>query len=349
MVTRRRRALVFGSPPLDGHGGVESVCRATVDALDRIGFETRYVSGRELARAWARSWIPWSRVWGGVAEVWCARGFARRDAQADLVVTNGPVGWGVRGRLSVHYYHGTYVGQAEAVRPFIRRRGYVKMRYLDGFLLERLAGDAKICLANSADTAAEVKRHFGHKCAVVWCPVDTDRFCPGSRNQSLLGRLGIPRRRPLGLFVGAGRPMKGARLAYEVMRRVSGVTWLVVGDGEPPPVDIADRVVVVPTVDPLDMADILRAADLFLTASIYEPFGLLVAEALACGTPVVCTRSGASDLLMAEAPLNEFVVGDPHDVGRLWTAVERVLGDPGGGTSRGARGEGARGSTPCIG
>jgi glycosyltransferase involved in cell wall biosynthesis len=35
-----------------------------------------------------------------------------------------------------------------------------------------------------------------------------------------------------------------------------------------------------------------RAADLFLCPSLYEPFGLVVVEAFACGTPVVATRRG---------------------------------------------------------
>lgn len=35
-----------------------------------------------------------------------------------------------------------------------------------------------------------------------------------------------------------------------------------------------------------------RAADLFLCPSLYEPFGLVVVEAFACGTPVVATNRG---------------------------------------------------------
>ena len=57
-------------------------------------------------------------------------------------------------------------------------------------------------------------------------------------------------------------------------------------------------------VDDADLALLYRAADVFVTASLYEGFGLPVAEAMAVGTPVVVTDRGA---------LPE-VVGDPRRV-----------------------------------
>jgi mannosylfructose-phosphate synthase len=41
-----------------------------------------------------------------------------------------------------------------------------------------------------------------------------------------------------------------------------------------------------------DMADIYRAADVFVMPSRYEPFGMTAVEAMACGTPTVVTTHG---------------------------------------------------------
>jgi len=44
-----------------------------------------------------------------------------------------------------------------------------------------------------------------------------------------------------------------------------------------------------------------RAADIFVSPSINEPFGLTISEALNCGTKVVCTESGINELLPSES------------------------------------------------
>lgn len=58
-----------------------------------------------------------------------------------------------------------------------------------------------------------------------------------------------------------------------------------------------------PWVQLLDYADPLplyRAADLLLMPSRYEGYGLVGAEALACGTPILRTRTGGWDEMVLE-------------------------------------------------
>ena len=187
-------------------------------------------------------------------------------------------------------------------------RGYLKLKYFDSMSLERMAGRGKLCLANSERTAREVADRFGYDCKVVWCPVDTDRFTPGIPDEALRHRLGIQSGRPVGLFVGLDRPMKGPSVAVEVMRRTPDVQWVAVGSSasiEATPELLTARLA------SIDMPALYRSIDFLLVTSVYEPFGLVVAEALCSGTPVIAGPTGAGDLLMANGSLGQYLVDDP--------------------------------------
>lgn len=321
-------AVVVASGRLGGGGGVATVCRAMVRALVSTGLRVGYVDSSERIPGVTHRRLPGRRVWLSTAEALAPRRKLSRK-RPDIVVTNGPIGWGARGcQLSVHMYHGAYAGLAEATRHTTRRRGNLKMRVWDSMVLERFAGRGKLCVANSDRTAAEIERLFGHRCAVVWCPVDTERFTPGPEDAKLLRKLNLTPRQPVGLFVGAGRPEKGERTAYAVMERVPDSQWLVVGSGKTIPPSLNSRVVVVPSVPPETVPRLLRSVDVVLAPSLYEAFGLVVAEALACGTPVVSTLSGAADMLLRTAPLDRFFVPDVGDVEALTQVVRSILEDP---------------------
>jgi mannosylfructose-phosphate synthase len=55
---------------------------------------------------------------------------------------------------------------------------------------------------------------------------------------------------------------------------------------------LADRVVFAGVIPEAELADLYRAADVFVLSSRYEPFGMRAVEAMACGTPTVVTTHG---------------------------------------------------------
>ena len=65
------------------------------------------------------------------------------------------------------------------------------------------------------------------------------------------------------------------------------------------------------------------AADLFVFPSLYEGFGLPPLEAMACGTPVVCSRAASLPEIVGDGGL----LVDPADVGALAEAMRAVLAD----------------------
>ena len=72
-----------------------------------------------------------------------------------------------------------------------------------------------------------------------------------------------------------------------------------------------------------DLVALYNAAALFVLPSFYEGFGLPVLEAMACGTPVVCSERGSLPQVAGDAAL--FI--HPDDLNGLASAMKRALED----------------------
>jgi len=91
---------------------------------------------------------------------------------------------------------------------------------------------------------------------------------------------------------------------------------------------IAQAVRVIGYVDPIrapdDLPTLYSAATAFVTASLYEGFGLPPVEAMACGTPVVASNRASLPEVLGDAAL----LVDPENEEEFAEALVRVLTDP---------------------
>jgi glycosyltransferase involved in cell wall biosynthesis len=76
-------------------------------------------------------------------------------------------------------------------------------------------------------------------------------------------------------------------------------------------------------VDDAALAALYRGADALIFASLYEGFGLPAVEAMACGTPVVCSRTTALGEVAGDAAL----LVDPDSTADIARALERIVHD----------------------
>jgi glycosyltransferase involved in cell wall biosynthesis len=165
---------------------------------------------------------------------------------------------------------------------------------------------------------------------------------PGPKPSYLLDRYRLHDRfvlLTLGRMVGKSR-RKGFDRVLEVLPDVVGqcsdVTYLAVGKGPDRPrleqkaerLGVRDRVVFAGYVPEEEKADHFRLADRFVLPSEGEGFGLVLLEALACGTPVVASKIDGGREAVADGEFGRLV--NPRKPEELVSAIceEQAPPDP---------------------
>ncbi len=88
---------------------------------------------------------------------------------------------------------------------------------------------------------------------------------------------------------------------------------------------LEERVVFTGFVPEEDLPPLYSGADVFVYPSLYEGFGIPVLEAMACGTPVVASKTSSLPEVVGDAGL----LADPHSPGEIAARIEEVLKNPG--------------------
>ncbi len=317
-------------------GGAEHFARELICGVNARGYHVEVFHRGNCEPEWfaKRTGRFGRKLAGTLRGYWIGRN-AQKNITDEVVavISNSDVGFYPL-RLTthvrrIHFYHGTYRGQSEAIRPFIKYSGYLYLKWWNSMVLERLSGRGKLVLTNSEQSRDEVERFFGQEATIVWLPIDTERFKPGNPSARRKA-LNLPTDKPVGLFVGSAHPMKGLSIVRSLMGNLPGVHWILALRGDLPQDEVARHdVTVLQNVSPEQIPLLYNAADFSVCPSLYEPFGYVVAESLACGTPVIASPGGASRLFLREPPLDRLFIPDPNAVNEFLAAAREVLRDPG--------------------
>jgi glycosyltransferase involved in cell wall biosynthesis len=180
-------------------------------------------------------------------------------------------------------------------RRLAQRLNALLLRRLERRLLREAARVYATSAASRASLAEAADRDEA-EIEILPIPIDVDRLAP-EPDESWLARLEAP----VLTFVGrAGDPRKNLTLLLDALplirARVPSARLRLIGS---PPAQLPEGVDALGHVD--SIAEPLRESTLFVLPSWQEGFGIVAAEALACGVPVVTTPSGGPEQLLRDS------------------------------------------------
>ena len=201
--------------------------------------------------------------------------------------------------------------------------------------------------ANSERTSGDLVKFYGAdpaKIQVIYNGVDSDRFTPANvRHRSAIRqRYGIPDAALVVLFVGEYR-RKGLATVVRAVGDLQDprVHLLAVGRGDAEhfralaaQAGIAGRATFAgPT---RDVEQVFGAADLFAFPTYYEPFGMVITEAMASGLPVITSRNAGASEMITEG-VSGLLLDRPGDSEELSRKIMSLLADEPGRKEMGLR------------
>jgi glycosyltransferase involved in cell wall biosynthesis len=253
-----------------------------------------------------------------------------------VIVNGGNCRW--PGANWVHYLHDAFRANNRGV-PFLYRLKNGINRFANVQAEKKSLAASRLIFVNSQRTADDVGRFLGQvadRIHVVYYGVDPACHARAGESDRLgaRARLGLETATEIVLFLGGigFDQRKGFDVALRAFQLLSGrrkrkAQLLVIGPGQ---IDywqhLADPTAQrVRLVGPRqDVPDWLAAADLLISPTRYEAYGMAVHEALCRGLPVIVSRSaGVAERYPEE--LSELTLPDPEDAVDLCQRMELAL------------------------
>jgi len=237
----------------------------------------------------------------------------------------------------------------EPLRPWKAEQlggGYALSTYCEQTALE--AADAVIAVSRGMrdDVLACYPKVSPDRVHVIHNGIDPEVFRP-VRSEAALVKLGIDPGRPFAFFNGRITRQKGLHLLLAAALKIDSRYQLVIVASSPDTPEIgaevaalAERVRVergnlvwINRFIPLEeLIHLHSSAAVFVCPSIYEPFGLVNLEAMACETAVVASRVGGIPEIVVNGETGYLIDYDqkhPEEFTRVLAArIEELLADP---------------------
>ncbi len=237
----------------------------------------------------------------------------------------------------------------EPLRPWKAEQlggGYSLSRFCEQTAIE--AADAVIAVSQGMrqDVLSCYPKVNPEDVHVIHNGIDAQVYRP-MPSEAALAALGVDPSRPFALFAGRLTRQKGLHLLLAAALKMSPHHQLVVVASSPDTPEIAAEVAELAERVGSERGDLVwlgrfipneelihlyTGASVFVCPSVYEPFGLVNLEAMACETAVVASRVGGIPEIVVEGETGYLVDLDPEDLESFTTnlaaRVDELLSDP---------------------
>ena len=336
--------------PPNVYGGAGVVVDQLTQALSRrMAVEVRCFGKRQAedGRISVRGYTPWERLAAGKDDVRYAP--ALETLSVDLAMARDPVDADV---AHAHTWYADMAGlwirtlhriplivtlhSMEPLRPWKADQlgsGYLLSSWIEKTVVE--AADRVIAVSHKM--REDILAHFAAdpaKVVVIHNGIDPARFAHTERRDAL-ERLGV--QQPYVLYVGRITDQKGIFHLLDAAKQLPAGVQVVLCASAPDTPEIEARlrravpehpnVTWINEMVPLEaVTQLYSHAAVFACPSVYEPFGLINLEAMACETPVVASAVGGILEVVEDGKTGLLVPpGRPDD---LAAALRRVLENP---------------------
>ncbi|MGQ9618198.1 MAG: glycosyltransferase [Candidatus Aminicenantia bacterium] len=189
----------------------------------------------------------------------------------------------------------------------------------------------KIIVPSKVFLESKLLNVFKKKVEVIPFGIDLRKFELNPQKEKLAKEIKQRYRFPIILFVGNLLPYKGLKYLIEAMERING-NLLIIGDGFlknelkklVAEKRVEEKVHFLGRKDYSELVSYYHACDIFVLPSLYESFGLVQLEAMACGKPVINTNISSA---VPEISLHEEtgLTVQPANSESLSEAIKRLI------------------------
>ncbi len=174
--------------------------------------------------------------------------------------------------------------------------------------------------------AKEIKRIYN------W--IDLDKIKPVFSDE-IRNKLGLSDKKVILCVASLWSYDKGLKTVLKLSEKLSEKEKIVMVGKFPASIQLNDKIISVPSTDSIEeLVELYSMADVFFQPSLEETFGKVSAEALSCGTPVVCFNSTANPEIVGEGCGSSVAVGD---IDGLYNEIQNILSKDKSVYSKGCR------------
>ncbi len=264
------------------------------------------------------------------------------------------------GHLSQLLYDIPHVMTAHSLEPFRPWKaeqlgaGYALSSYCEGSAMDTADAIIAVSEAMRRDVLQAYPTVEAERVQVIHNGIDPEEYRPDGGTEALI-RYGIDPDSPMVVFLGRVTRQKGITHFVDAIPRIAPDAQIVLCAGAPDTpelgAEIGDKVArlqqtrggvfwIAAMLPRVEVVQILSHASVFVCPSVYEPFGIINLEAMACGLPVVASATGGIPEIVLDGTTGYLVpfeaggdaFGSPRDpahfAGDLAERVNELLANP---------------------